>query len=1225
MTESWYATAIRLPAIVGCLLLALIAVPRVGLAQTGAGTDIITGTVTSEQGLPIADALVEVVSLETQITRSARSNARGRYTVVFPDGGGQYRLTVRAIGAAPMQRTVTRQADEDRLVVNVRMSTTPLVLDEIRVQGRRGPGRQDQAPTPGSTERVLSSDQAQRLPLDASDLAALATLAPGVVAIPGNDSTPGGFSVAGQRPTANNVTLDGLSFGGATVPQDAIRNTRVITSNYDVSRGQFSGGLVSTTTRSGTNNLQGSANYGLRDRDLTLESGDDAFASGFNQQQLSFGLGGPIRRDKLFIFGSGQGRFRADDLQSLLSATGPTLDRFGIAPDSANRLVSVLGNLGVPVDRSIAERSRDATDLSGLLRIDYAVSQAHTVTARVDYRRNVQQPSRVGPLSVPAVASRSSNRGGGVMLTANSRFGTAVINEMRAYRSGSSASTPLSDAFPSGRVQIVSSLDDQRGANSVSFGGIAGLPQQSESRSFEVSNELSWIPGAGTHRIKLGVFYQETMTESDGTVNRFGTFTFSSIADLEAGRPSSFTRTLAPTIRETGQTTIATHLGDVWRLTDALQLTLGARLEHSSYQGAPAVNPVALASFGLRTDRWPSEWRVSPRVGFSWFVPSAGGGPAALVVRGGIGEFRSPAPLALFSAAQAATGLAGTEGVLTCVGPLAPRPQWGSYQADPTTIPTACEGGGPGMNPLSRAATVTGLDQAFGAPRAWRSSLAVQRRIGLMMFGAELSHARGVNQFGVRDLNLGAPQFATGDDNRPVFVAPNAIDPRTGALPLFASRRDASLGNVLSFDSELASRSTQLTLSANGATNKGAFLNISYTWSRSRDQSSFAAGGAQRGFSGQTTAGDPNQREWATSDFERRHAFLATVTYPLTRNLEVTTITRLTSGAAYTPMVAEDVNGDGARNDRAFIFAAAADTSVAAGMDRLFRTTSAGAQACLERQRGRIADRNSCRGPWQPSVDLQFNYRPTWLGLERRLTASIVTTNLLVGLDRMFHGAEGLKGWGQAVRPDQTLLVVRSFDPVTSRFQYAVNERFGASTANTVAFRQPFQIGIQLRYTVGPDLFAQFRDGLRGGGRGGAGGRQIAGPLGAGRNPTEMVTRMASLMPDPAAEIIAIRIALSLSDQQVSRLELISDSLKATTKALAERAQRELGRAGPNPDPGALLSSMRPLLQSIREANGAALAAAQAVLSAEQWQQVPERIKSPRPLGGPGQRGRPPS
>ena len=79
--------------------------------------------------------------------------------------------------------------------------------------------------------------------------------------------------------------------------------------------------------------------------------------------------------------------------------------------------------------------------------------------------------------------------------------------------------------------------------------------------------------------------------------------------------------------------------------------------------------------------------------------------------------------------------------------------------------------------------------------------------------------------------------------------------------------------------------------------------------------------------------------EWATSDLERRHSILTTITYPIGRSLEITTIARVTSGTPFTPRVGSDINGDGLRNDRAYIFpAATADPGIAAEMDRLLTT-----------------------------------------------------------------------------------------------------------------------------------------------------------------------------------------------------------------------------------------------------------------------------------------------
>ena len=84
--------------------------------QVGSTTDILTGTVTDENGTPIAGAIVEALSLETQITRRTNTDARGRYTILFPDGGGQYQMTARYLGRQPQQTTLQRYADEDRFL-----------------------------------------------------------------------------------------------------------------------------------------------------------------------------------------------------------------------------------------------------------------------------------------------------------------------------------------------------------------------------------------------------------------------------------------------------------------------------------------------------------------------------------------------------------------------------------------------------------------------------------------------------------------------------------------------------------------------------------------------------------------------------------------------------------------------------------------------------------------------------------------------------------------------------------------------------------------------------------------------------------------------------------------------------------------------------------------------------------------------------------------------------
>jgi hypothetical protein len=471
---------------------------------------------------------------------------------------------------------------------------------------------------------------------------------------------------------------------------------------------------------------------------------------------------------------------------------------------------------------------------------------------------------------------------------------------------------------------------------------------------------------------------------------------------------------------------------------------------------------------------------------------------------------------------------------------------------------------------------------------------------------------------------VSAPRFTLADEGgRPVYVPASSIPAETGTPSLFASRKEAGFGQVLAIGSDLASQTFQASISVNGLTRRGVLYNLSYAWSRSRDQS----GGG--GFAAATTAGDPNLREWATSDFERRHSFVTTVTHPIGAALEITGIGRLSSGAAYTPMVGSDINGDGARNDRAFVFdpARTGDTEVAGGMRRLLESTSSGARDCLTAQVGRIAERNSCRGPWQPTLDFQLNWRPGFWGLDRKLHLSVTTVNFIAGLDQLLHDDQALRGWGQASRPDATLLYVTGFDPASNRYRYTVNERFGAARQTAAAFRVPFQIGFQLRYTLGPDRQRDMIQALRAGvGAGGGGGRGVGGGPGGGRpggpgglgvrvrgdsaGPGAFLDRLETLVPNPARQVLEIRLGLRLSDAQVTALDAVADSFAARLVALADSVRQQVERAGANPDPGRLFGMLRPALEAGQEARRDVLAAIERVLTPEQWAQVPQRIKS---------------
>lgn len=1228
-------------------------------AQVNGSTDIIVGKVTAPDGRPLAGARVEVTSLETETTRSKTTNDKGEYTVLFPDGGGQYRVRVRMLGMQPAERIVARQADEDRLVANLSLSQVPQQLAAVVSRATAAP-RAGERQEPGNTGRNFSSEQLLRLPVDPSDPNAVAALAPGAVTVAGTDTTPGGFSILGQSPENNQVTLDGLSFNAGSVPQEAVRSSRVITNTYDIARGQFSGGQVSTTTRGGTNQLQGGFTYTLRDPRLTWSASDEP--SGFNQEysqnQVSGGLGGPIVRDRAFYFGSLQLRRRSEGVQSLLAADDETLGRLGAAPDSVARFEQLVSGLGVPINASQVPSNRITDSYSGLVRGDLQLSDDHSLSLRGDWRYSKSGATRIGSLSFPTTGGDRFSAGGGVAATITSTFGT-ILNELRAYASASSGHSDPYNALPEGRVRVAAPAAQGGAVTTLEFGGNAGLPQEDSDRAIELTDEASWLKGR--HRWKVGALLNLSEFRNSSNNNRLGTFTYHSLADFAANRPASFTRSLGTRDRSGGALNAGVYLGDTWRRNAAFQLTYGVRVEGSQYLKAPELNAEVEQLFGRRTSDFPRDLRVSPRVGFSWnvgagdqraagaadagaagagaggggrggFGRGGAGGPggrgapgvggALMVIRGGIGEFRARPQTSLFAAAVDATGLPGAISELNCIGAGVPVPDWDAYLTNPDAVPSSCVDGGTGAPLSSRAPTVALFDPRFAAPRSWRSSLGVQRRIGQRTsLNVEGSMAWSNTVVGVNDLNLEAtPDFTlAAEDGRPVFVPAGSIVPGTGAISLAASRLHPQYGQVLEVRSNLRSRSEQLTVSLGGAAFTRLLYNLSYTLGRSRDQSSFGGGSPQSAYGRVLTAGYPGVAEWASSDFERRHNVVGTITTTIRPWLDLSTIVRATSGSPFTPRVGSDVNGDGARNDRAFIFdpSQVSDTLLANGMSRLLAGASPRARECLREQLGTIAARNSCRGDWSGTLDFQANIRPD-LGksLGRRLMISVSAVNTLSGIDRLLHGVDGMRGWGQPARPDPTLLYVRGFDPAARRFTYQVNERFGTSAQARSLYRNPFMLGLQARWTVGRDRQREAVQALLGGNRG-AVGAAGAGARGAGAGAPDLRTMLERVAPDPVPAILALDDSLNLSVKQEVALKAIADSMHARNDSLVTAAQALAEKQGTS-DFQSLFAALRPTLEAARAGYAHTMEQLKGVLTPEQWNKLPAALRNP-----PAQRARP--
>ena len=1085
----------------------------------------------------------------------------------------------------------------------------------------------------------MTSEQASRLPIDASDLAALASLAPGVIFTGGTDSTGSTFSVAGQSAESNSFVIDGLASTSGAVPEDAVRNTRVTTNTYDVSRGGFSGGQVSATTRGGSNRTAGSISGNFQNQDLALGGTQTVFGSGQTRETLGAGFGGPLKKDKLFLFGSFNLNRQLAPIATLDLADPTTLSRLGASADSVDRFISLVDQTGYTAAVGTIDPNRTSDRFNTLTRFDWNAGDRSTVTANLSLGVTTSDPFRTSTTALPQVGGNQKGSSGGASVSAITRLNVDLTNELRAgFNYDHSNSDPYL-LVPVGRVTNYSTLDSGRiGTTTLGFGGNTGLPNYSDSKRLQIANTMSYAP-SGSHRFQFGLSLDRSTFDQDVTTNRYGTYTYNSLGDFANNIPASFTRTLSPTTRNGSSTNAAVFLSDVWRSGAAggggggggrgggfgggrgggnLQVTGGVRLEHSAYGGAPALNEDVLNKFGVSTNVLPSETYISPRLGFSFNIPAPeqlgngqrGFAPPLVTLRGGVGVFRATMPSTLPGTAQAQSGLSNTESQLFCVGGAVPIPTWSTYLNDPTQIASQCIDDA-STPVLTGVPNVTTYASDYGAAKTYRATFGLSKRLTqLLSFTLDASYVRGKGQAYSRDLNLNdTPQFYLGGlDGRPNFSDPTKIDPERGAVPLSASRKYTSYGSVNQVFSALQNETKQVTLSVAGSNRRAASINIAYTMMFARDQGGAGGGfgGGRGGFGGggggggNITAGDPNLYEWGISSNERRHNFQVNVSWPFNQTFTLTMLGRLTSGSRYTPTVQGDINGDGSsRNDRAFVFnpATTSDTGVANAMTRMLSATSGSARACIEAQFGEIAGRNSCTGKWNPSMEFQVNIRPPFL--QQRLTMSLATTNFLGGLDELLHGENNIKGWGQNSQPNSTLMTVTGFDPATKMFKYQINERFGATSAASTASRSPMQLQLRMRYVIGYDQQRARMNAFFAPGANGAPSGMDALRLGIARFETENVVKVAMDRKD----------SLALAPDQMDQLQKLLDSTKLVMTPLLDSLTKEVdkvNKAGSAANIQPLIMLLGPLNRETTNMRDAV----RKILTDVQWSLLPEAVRN---------------
>jgi hypothetical protein len=641
----------------------------------------ISGRVSDPSNLPVPNARMIVQSATTGVSRSVSSNQQGEYSLpaLLP---GAYGISVEAAGFKTIQqKSVVLEVDQRaRLDFTLAIASTP---ETITIEGTAPLLNASDA----SVSTVISNRFVENLPLNGRSFSSLIDLTPGVVLTSSNLHDQGQFSVNGQRPDANYFMVDGVSanvgsagdgnilrqsgagqlpstsaFGGTSnlAPLDALEEFRIQTSTFAPEYGRTPGAQISVVTKSGTNAFHGAAfEYFRNDK---LDANDwFANAKGLARPELrqnDFGgvLGGPIRKDELFFFGSYEGlRVRQPHIantyvpslasrQNAPAAVQPLLRAFPL-PNGAD-----LGNGTAAFSAGYSDPS--TLDSTGI-RIDYQPGPRVTIFGRYS-----NAPSRIdqrgGSGYEYANIQNTRYRTQTLTMGSNQALIARLTNEVRVNYSRSSAhgfftidnfggavAPPDSVLYPSSvpldGAYFLFYADTVPNGIKFSTGKLgANLAQQ-----INVTDNLSWI--AGTHQMKFGMDYRRINSKA-------GLFAYNSQAIfLSLSNVLANTMPLAYVVSRTDDVqlvfpNLSIFAQDTWKATRTLAITYGLRWEYNSAPSSPngtlpftvtgSNNFATMTVAPQGTPLWrPQKDGLVPRLGLAWQARPN------LVLRAGAGIF----------------------------------------------------------------------------------------------------------------------------------------------------------------------------------------------------------------------------------------------------------------------------------------------------------------------------------------------------------------------------------------------------------------------------------------------------------------------------------------------------------------------------------------------------------------------------------------------------------
>ena len=651
-------------------LLLVSSVPAI--AQVSAA---LSGRVTDPTGAGIPETTVTAKATDTGISRETVTDAAGRYELpALPVG--RYEVTATKSGFAVAVRSgislVLGQDATADLSLKVGNVSQQVKVDENVSMVNT---------TTDDISGLVGEREVKQLPLNGRSYDLLVTTNPGVVNFTwektggigvSNSTTGNNFAVSGNRPQQNLFLLNGVEFTGAAennmqpggasqnlIGVEAVREFNVLRDSYGAEYGKRPGAQVTIVTQSGSNQFHGSVYEFLRNNIFDAPNYFDvASAPPFRRNQFGGAAGGPIKKDKTFIFGNYEG-LRQHLHQTSVSFVPDLTSRAAAAP-SVKPLLNLwlTPSAGDPDFNGIAQVSSSPLQTIredfGTARLDQVISPKdnlsgiYTADDGSDFTPTTANPYSTDILNLrEQVASVEETHVVSPRLLNTARFGYSRAGYF--FTGEPTPDTPAATVpgFVTGRLVGAVVVGGSAASNPQAQIGLAGSNNGSNlhiaRNLYTYEDRVALTHGA--HQLSFGAWFQQFQSNEIINLSQYGQATFTSLQTFLTGATSSFLYSPSPTEMNWRSLFGAGYVQDSIRLWPRFTLSLGFRGEFSTgwneAHGRAAnytfLNGVISSQPRISSNLFTTnnaKFLPQPRIGFAWSPHSE-----RTVVRGGFGMY----------------------------------------------------------------------------------------------------------------------------------------------------------------------------------------------------------------------------------------------------------------------------------------------------------------------------------------------------------------------------------------------------------------------------------------------------------------------------------------------------------------------------------------------------------------------------------------------------------